>query len=191
MDYLAYVFLALAGLAVLILLVMAIKIAKLVKNLNRNLELLPALIMNLKSSSEKLNDNLDLSQKTLETLNHLLGELKIVPRVVEELGNSVKDFETFLKGQVEVVKDDLHFVLEDSRVILRDVKEISSEVKEKTFQVSHNLDPLLKSLSDTVEVSKLFLDNLNNTLKKTYVEISAITTGVTEVFKGIRRLIKI
>lgn len=191
MDYLAYVFLVLAGLAVLILLVMAIKIAKLVKNLNRNLELLPALIMNLKSSSEKLNNNLDLSQRTLENLNHLLGELKIVPRVVEELGNSVKDFEAFLKGQVEVVKDDLHFVLEDSRVVLRDVKEISSEVKEKTLQISQNLDPLLKSLSETVEVSKLFLDNLNNTLKKTYVEISAITTGVAEVFRGIRKLIKI
>lgn len=191
MEYLEYIYLSLAGVAVLILLYIAIKISGLVRNVNRQLDLLPPLLINLRSSSEKLNENLELSQKTLENLNNLLLELKIVPRVVEELGNSVKDLEAFFKGQIEVLKDDLHFTLEDTRTILRDVKEVSSELKGKTLKLSHNLDPLLQSISETSETAKIFLDNLNNTLKKTFIEINAITAGVAEIVKGVRKILRL
>lgn len=191
MEYLEYIYLSLAGTAVLILFFIAIKISGLVKNINRQLDLLPPLLMNLRSSSEKLNDNLELTQKTLENLNNLLQELKIVPRVVEELGTSIKELESFFKGQLEVLKDDLHFTLEDTRTILKDVKEVSSELKGKTLKLSHNLDPLLQSISDTTETAKILLDNLNNTLKKTFIEINAITAGVAEIIRGVRKILRI
>lgn len=189
MEYLEYVYLTLAGLAVLILLFIAIKFSVLVRNINRQLDLLPPLLTNLKSSSEKLNDNLELTQRTLENLNNLLQELKIVPKVVEELGRSIKDFEAFFKGQVEVLKDDIHFTLEDTRTVLKDVKEVSSELKGKIFKLTQNLDPLLNSITETSETARIFLDNLNNTMKKTFIEVSAITAGVSEIIRGVRRIL--
>lgn len=191
MEYLEYVYLSLAGIAVLILLFIAIKISSLVKNVNRQLDLLPPLLINLRSSSEKLNENLELTQKTLENVNALLQELKIVPKVVEELGNSIKDFEAFFRGQIEVLRDDIHFAVEDTRNILRDIKEVSSELRGKTLKLSHNLDPLLQSLSETSETAKLFLDNLNNTLKKTFIEVNAITAGISEIVRGIRKIFRL
>jgi len=189
MEYLEYVYLTLAGLAVLILLFIAVKISGLVRNINRQLDLLTPLLTNLKSSSEKLNDNLELTQRTLENLNNLLQELKIVPKVVEELGRSIKDFEAFFKGQIEVLKDDIHFTLEDTRTILKDVKEVSSELKGKTLKLTQNLDPLLNSITEASETARIFLDNLNNTMKKTFIEVGAITAGVSEIIRGIRRIL--
>ncbi|MEM1804277.1 MAG: hypothetical protein QXR80_07245 [Desulfurococcaceae archaeon] len=189
MEYLEYVYLTLAGLAVLILLFIAVKISGLVRNINRQLDLLTPLLTNLKSSSEKLNDNLELTQRTLENLNNLLQELKIVPKVVEELGRSIKDFEAFFKGQIEVLKDDIHFTLEDTRTILKDVKEVSSELKGKTLKLTQNLDPLLNSITEASETARIFLDNLNNTMKKTFIEVGAITAGVSEIIRGVRRIL--
>lgn len=191
MDPIVYIFLGLAILAVLILLFVAIKISGVVRNVNRNLEILPGLIHDLKVSAEKLSENLELSKDTLSNLNHILSELKILPRIVEELGSSIKEFESFLKGQIEVVKDDLHYTLEESRDILKDVKAITTEVRDKTLQVTQNFDPLIKSLFETMDTGKHILDSLNTALKKTYVETSAIISGISELFSGIRKIFRI
>lgn len=191
MENIVYIFLGLTFLFVFIVSIGVMKLMQTLKNLNQNLELLPPVLLNLKSSSEKLQENLEVSKSTLENLNHLLSELKIVPRIVEELGVSIKDFEAFLKGQVEVVKDDLHFSLEDLREILRDFKGVSLEVKEKTKQVSQGLDPIIKGLSESAQTGAQLLENFNTSLKKTYIEVSAITTGVSEVLKGLKRVLKI
>ncbi|MCS7150364.1 MAG: hypothetical protein RMI93_06470 [Caldimicrobium sp.] len=191
MDPIVYIFLGLAILAVLILLFVAIKISGVVRNVNRNLEILPGLIHDLKVSAEKLGENLELSKETLGNLNHILSELKILPRIVEELGSSIKEFESFLKGQIEVVKDDLHYTLEESRDILKDVKALTTEVRDKTLKVTQNFDPLIKSLSETLDTGKHILDSFNIALKKTYVETSAIISGISELFCGIRKILRI
>ncbi|MCS7198833.1 MAG: hypothetical protein N2327_06310 [Caldimicrobium sp.] len=191
MEILVYVFLGLAILAVLILLIIAVKISTLVKKINRNLEILPGLIAELKTSAEKLNENFDLSKNTFNNLNHILSELKILPKIVEELSMSIKDFEAFLKGQIEVVKDDLHFTLEESREILKDVKTITSEVKGKTLQVAHDLEPLVGSLSETFDLGRQILDDFNRSLKKIYIETSAVITGISELLSGIKRVLRI
>jgi uncharacterized protein YoxC len=191
MENIVYVFLGLTILFVLIVFLAVLKLNKTLRNLNQNLELLPPILLNIKGSSERLQENLEASQKALENLNHLLSELKILPRIVEEIGVSVKDFEAFLKGQIEVVKDDLHFSLEDLREILKDFKGVSLEVRERTKQVSQSLDPVIKELSESAQTGAQLLENLNTSLKKTYIEVSAITTGVSEVLKGVRRILKI
>ncbi len=191
MENIVYIFLGLTILFVFIVLIGVLKLIQTLKNLNQNLELLPPVLLNLKNSSEKLQENLEVSKSTLENLNHLLSELKIVPRIVEEIGASIKDFEAFLKGQVEVVKDDLHFSLEDLREILKDFKGVSLEVSEKTKKLSQSLDPVIKGLSESAQTGAQLLENFNTTLKKTYIEVSAITTGVSEVLRGLRRIIKI
>lgn len=191
MENIVYVFLGLTILFVLIVFLGVLKLIKTLRNLNQNLELLPPILLNIKGSSERLQENLEASQKALENLNHLLSELKILPRIVEEIGVSVKDFEAFLKGQIEVVKDDLHFSLEDLREILKDFKGVSLEVRERTKQVSQSLDPVIKELSESAQTGAQLLENLNTSLKKTYIEVSAITTGVSEVLKGVRRILKI
>ncbi|MFN3921692.1 MAG: hypothetical protein ACK4K4_04775, partial [Caldimicrobium sp.] len=129
MDYVVYIFLGIATLALIILFVLAIKISQLVNRLNNNLILLPSLIEELKFTTGKIQDNLEISKTTLNNLNNLITELKVLPGIIEEVGHSIKDLESFLKGQVEIVKDDLHFVFEDLRDILRDTKNISLEVK--------------------------------------------------------------
>ncbi len=191
MENIVYVFLGLTILFVLIVLFGVLKLVKTLKNLNQSLELLPPILLNIKGSSERLQDNLEASQRALENLNHLLSELKILPGIVEEIGASVKDFEAFLKGQIEVVKDDLHFSLEDLREILKDFKGVSLEVRERTKQVSQSLDPVIKGLSESAQTGAQLLEGLNTSLKKTYIEVSAITTGVSEVLKGLRRVLKI
>jgi len=188
---LSYVYLALAVLALLILFYIALKISKVIKNLNQNLELLPPLLMNLRSSSEKLQETLEIMRGTGEKLHTLLEELRVVPRIVEEVGESLKDLEAFLKGQIETVKDDLHFTLEDLRVVVKDTQAISQELKNKTLQVSQGVDPLIRSLTESASTVKLLLDNLNSGLKKTVIEVSAVTTGVSEVLRGLKRLLKI
>ncbi|BAU23280.1 hypothetical protein THC_0895 [Caldimicrobium thiodismutans] len=191
MENIVYIFLGLTILFVFIVLIGVLKLIQTLKNLNQNLELLPPVLLNLKNSSEKLQENLEVSKSTLENLNHLLSELKIVPRIVGEIGASIKDFEAFLKGQVEVVKDDLHFSLEDLREILKDFKGVSLEVSEKTKKLSQSLDPVIKGLSESAQTGAQLLENFNTTLKKTYIEVSAMTTGVSEVLRGLRRIIKI
>lgn len=188
---LAYVYLVLAIIAVLILFFIALKISKVTKNFNHNLELLPSLLMNLKSSSEKLQENLEVSKNTLERVNQLLEELKIVPRVIEEIGVSIKDLEAFLKGQIETIKDDLHFTIEDLREILKDTKTVSTELKGKTLEISQGVDPLIKSINESANTLKVLLDSVNSTLKKTVIEVNAIGAGISEVLRGLRRIIKI
>ncbi|MGC8872396.1 MAG: hypothetical protein ACP5QC_05930 [Caldimicrobium sp.] len=188
---LSYIYVALTIFAVLILFFIALKISKLSKNLNQSLELLPPLLLNLKSASEKLQENLEVSKETFEKLNHLLEELKIVPRVVEEIGASVKDLEAFLKGQIETIKDDLHFTIEDLRDILKETKSISSELKGKTLQLTQGVDPLIKSLTESATTVKLLLDTVNTSLKKTVIEVNALTAGISEILKGLKRVFKL
>ena len=188
---LSYIYLALTVFAVLILFFIALKISQLSKNLNRNLELLPPLLINLKTSSEKLQENLEVSKDTFEKLNHLLEELKIVPRVVEEIGATVKDLEAFLKGQIETIKDDLHFTIEDLRDILKETKSISSELKGKTLQLTQGVDPLIKSLTESATTVKFLLDTVNTSLKKTVIEVNALTAGISEILKGLKRVFKL
>ncbi len=188
---LSYIYVALTIFAVLILFFIALKISKLSKNLNQSLELLPPLLLNLKSASEKLQENLEVSKETFEKLNHLLEELKIVPRVIEELGATVKDLEAFLKGQIETIKDDLHFTIEDLRDILKETKSISSELKGKTLQLTQGVDPLIKSLNESATTVKILLDSLNTSLKNTVIEINAITAGILEILRGFKRIFKL
>ncbi len=188
---LAYIYLVLAIIAVLILFFIALKISKVTKNVNQNLELLPPLLINLKSSSERLQENLEVSKSTLEKINQLLEELKIVPRVVEEIGVTIRDLEAFLKGQIETVKDDIHFTIEDVREILKDTKSVSSELKGKALEITKGVDPLIKTLNDSANTLRVLLESVNSGLKKTVIEINAITAGVSEVLRGLKRILKI
>lgn len=188
---LVYVYLVLAIITVLILFFIAFRISKVTKNLNQNLELLPSLLINLKGSSEKLQENLEVSKKTLEKVNQFLEELKILPRVVEEIGVSIKDLEDFLKGQIETIKDDLHFTLEDLREILKDTKTVSSELKGKTLEITKGVDPLIKSFNDSANTIKVFLDSVNTGLKKTALEFNALSAGFSEILRGLKKIIKL
>lgn len=191
MEYIVYIFLGLSVLALLILFVVAVKISQLVNRLNDSLVLLPALIEKLKSSTEKLQDNLETSKTALENLNHIITELKIVPSILNEVKDTIKDFENFLQGQIEVIKDDLHFTLEDVREILKDTKSVSTEIKNRTLQVSQGLDPLLKELTGTLSLGKQFLEQFNVTIKKAYIEVNALSTGLSEIVKGLKKILKI
>ncbi|MFN3407119.1 MAG: hypothetical protein ACK4UR_06235 [Caldimicrobium sp.] len=191
MEYIVYVFLGLAVSALLILFVVAIKVSQLVNRLNDSLVLLPALIEKLKFSTEKLQDNLDVAKGTLENLNQIISELKIVPSILNEVKDTIKDFENFLQGQIEVIKDDLHFTMEDVREILKDTKSVSTEIKNRTIQVSQGLDPLLKEFTSTLSMGKQFLEHFNLSIKKAYIEINAISTGLSEIVKGFKKIFKI
>ncbi|MFN4196468.1 MAG: hypothetical protein ACK4FM_00465 [Caldimicrobium sp.] len=191
MEYIVYVFLGLSVVALLILFVIAVKITQLVNRLNDGLVLLPALIEKLKSSTEKLQDNLNTSKGTLENLNHIISELKIVPSILNEIKDTINDFEKFLQGQIEVIKDDLHFTLEDAREVLKDAKSISTEIKNRTVQVSQGLDPLLKEVTSTLSTGKQFIEHFNLTIKKAYIEINALTTALSEIVKGFKKILKI
>lgn len=187
----SYIYLGLAILGLLILFFIALKISKVSKNLNQNLELLPPLLMNLKTASERLQENLEVSKGTFEKVNHLLEELRVVPRIVEEIGASVKDLEAFLKGQIETIKDDLHFTIEDFREILKDAKGVTQEIKGKTLQFTEGVDPLIKSVHESAHTLKMLLDSVNTGLKRTLIEVNAITTGISEILKGVKRILKI
>ncbi len=186
-----YTFLGLAVLFVLIVLIVALKIFKTLKRVDRNLELLSPVVFNLKEVSEKLKDNLDLSKTTLENLNQLITELRILPGIIDEIGKSAKDFFIFLKGQVEIIKDDIHFTLEDTQGIVKDLKEISSKTQEKIAYFSQSVNPLIQKFSETANTLTLLLESLNTGLKKSYIEISAFTTGVSEIVKGLKKILKI
>lgn len=190
MDYVVYIFLGIATLALIILFVLAIKISQLVNRLNNNLILLPSLIEELKFTTGKIQDNLEISKTTLNNLNNLITELKVLPGIIEEVGHSIKDLESFLKGQVEIVKDDLHFVFEDLRDILRDTKNISLEVKTRTMQISQGAEPLIKELSESFLLGKQVLEHFNHILKKTYIEINALSAGISEVIQGFKKILK-
>lgn len=191
MEYVVYLFLGISILALIILFVFTLKISQLVNRLNNNLVLIPSLIENLKLTTEKIQDNLEITKTTINNLNNLITELKVLPPIIEEVGHSIKDLEAFLKGQVEVVKDDLHFTLEDLREILKDTKSISLEVKTRTMQVSQGMEPLVNELTESFHLGKQVLEHLNHMLKKTSIEINALSVGVSEVIRGLKKILKI
>jgi len=173
----------------IIFLWLVINIIKTLRRVNQNLELLPGVIMNLKTTSEKANETLETANASIKNLNSLVEELKILPKIIAEVGESLKEFEVFLKGQIEVLKDDVHFTLEDSRAILSDLKKVSSEVKTNIDELNKAIHPLIKNVKETAETGSLILSDLNKSIKTMYVEASALIAGLTELLSGLKKIL--
>ncbi len=168
---------------------LVINIIKTLRRLNQNLELLPGVIMNLKTTSERANETLETANASIKNLNSLVEELKILPKIIAEVGESLKEFEVFLKGQIEVLKDDVHFTIEDSRAILSDLKKVSSEVQTNIDELNKAIHPLIKNVKETAETGSLILLDLNKSIKTVYVEASALTAGLTELLSGLKKIL--
>ncbi len=177
------------GIFLIIFLWLAVNVVKTLRRVNQNLELLPGIIMNLKTTSERANETLETANTSIKNLNSLVEELKIFPKIIAEVGESLKEFEVFLKGQIEVLKDDVHFTLEDSRAILSDFKKVSSEVRTNIEELNQAIHPLIKNVKETAEAGSLILSDLNKSIKTVYVEASALTAGIIEILSGLKKLL--
>ncbi len=177
-----------AGLFIILFFWLVLSVVNSTKKINQTLSNLTPLINGLQENSARINETLETVKVSLEHLNRLIDELQIVPRVVSEIGESIKDFEGFLKNQVETVKDDLHFTLAETKEVISDLKAVTSETRKRAETLTQSIDPLIRSVKETVDTTNLLLSTYNQKFKGLYVEVSALTAGAKEIIWGIKRL---
>ncbi len=187
METLIFVLIILALILIGFLIYLAFKVNKVIDELHENLSYLPLILEEFKGTSGKINENLDTFKSTVENINNLVLDLKVLPKILEEIGESVKDFKAFLKGQIESVSDELKFFIEDFKDTAHNVKEVSDKIRVAVKSV----DPLIEVVRETTQTSSTVLTSLNKELKKIYIEISALISGIVEFSKTLKDVLKL
>ncbi|HBT03497.1 MAG TPA: hypothetical protein DEA54_01665, partial [Thermodesulfobacterium commune] len=87
------------------------------------------------------------------------------------------------------ISSKLQINLEIAKNNLDNIKEVTSQAKEVTEKVSHSLSPMINSLAELSETSKLVLDQINQQIKKVYVEGSSLIYGAKELIQQLKKMI--
>lgn len=185
METLIFVLIILALILIGFLIYLAFKVNKIVEELHENLSQLPSILEELKGIGGKINENLNTFKLTIENVNNLIVDLKVLPKILEEVGETIKDFKAFLKGQIESVTDEVKFLIEDTKETAHNVREVTDR-----FRVAvKSIDPLIEGIRETVQISSTILTSINKEIKKLYIELSALVSGIMEFSKTLKSII--
>jgi len=96
----------------------------------------------------------------------------------------IKDFENFVKGKIEIVTDEIKDISENTKENIKNVRFVTEKVKVTV----NSLDPLINSIIDFGNTTKMLIDSLNDQIKNLYIELSSLITGAKELSGSLRRI---